>query len=73
MAAQKQFETKVEITGAVDASLARAIGASVSALNRLQNYTRNFNKLLAQSSLAARGLTPALSKATKAADIFAVC
>jgi hypothetical protein len=60
MAAQKQFETRVEVTGGVDSSLQKAIGESVAELNRLQNYTKGLNKMLEQSNLAANGLTPAL-------------
>ena len=70
MSSGKQFDTKVEITGGVDSSLQKAVGASISELNKLQNYTRGLNKLLAQSNLAANGLTPALHKATQATGGF---
>jgi outer membrane protein assembly factor BamB len=39
----KQFETRVELSGGVDSSLQKAVGASVAELNKLQNYTKGLS------------------------------
>lgn len=60
---QTQFTTQYRVTGAVDASLPKAMGLTVAQLQQMQKHIAAFNKLASLSASSMSGLTPAITMA----------